>query len=373
MSTEPASNIAIAGGGLLGRLLAWHLSEQGRQVTLFEFGSLASPTGACWTAAGMISPLSELVHSPIEVYRMGLESLKLWPQWIQSLEQLVGETVHYRTSGSVVVAHQRDNAQLSQFQFDLQRTLGEKFAGEVSSLSAENLHELEPDLAHFSNGIFLRNEADINNRRLLSVLLRRLRQLPVNLQENTPVDCEPHTVILRKSGERKNFDLVIDCRGMGAKPLLKDLRGVRGEVMVVESNEVHFQRPVRMMHPRYKLYAVSKPNGTTVIGATEIESEDLSPISIRSTLELASALYTLHPALAEARVVETNVNLRPAVPDNLPFVRVNEGLIQANGLYRHGYLCGPALVSRVLDAVAENARSGGMEPVPVEVAKGILE
>ena len=58
--------------------------------------------------------------------------------------------------------------------------------------------------------------------------------------------------------------------------------------------EVSLRRPVRLMHPRYPLYIAPKPDHVFVIGATEIESEDTSPASVRSTLELLSAAYSLH-------------------------------------------------------------------------------
>ncbi|MEW5250551.1 glycine oxidase ThiO [Microbulbifer discodermiae] len=349
--------IAVAGGGLLGRLAAWRLALGGADVSLFEAGELRRPAGACWAAAGMISPLSELVHSPMEIYHMGLQSLALWPGWIAELEQATGTAVRYRRNGSIVVAHQRDSSQLDQFQQDLAAVLGDTAAAELQPLNAEQICGLEPDLQHFTGGIFLPNEADIDNRHLLQLVLAELQRLGVHLEDKTPVECEPGAVLLRQGRERRGFDLVVDCRGMGARELARDLRGVRGEVLVVETREVCFGRPVRLMHPRYKLYAVSKPDGTTVIGATEIESEDLSPISLRSSMELCSALYALNPAFAEARILESNVNLRPAVPDNLPFVRTGEGLIQANGLFRHGYLCGPALVCRLLEAVRETTES----------------
>jgi len=99
------------------------------------------------------------------------------------------------------------------------------------------------------------------------------------------------------------------------------------------------------MHPRYKLYAVPKPNHQFIIGATEIESEDTSPISLQSTLELSSALYTLHPAFAQARVIETDTNLRPAYPNNQPQITQTDQLMSINGLYRHGFLLAPALVA----------------------------
>ncbi|MEN9468263.1 MAG: hypothetical protein RL081_2264, partial [Pseudomonadota bacterium] len=85
-----------------------------------------------------------------------------------------------------------------------------------------------------------------------------------------------------------------------------------------------------------------------VVGASEIESEDRSPVSLRSTLELLSAAHSAIPALAEARVVHTETNLRPALPDNLPVLKHSAGLTCINGLYRHGWLLAPALVEQAL-------------------------
>jgi glycine oxidase len=141
---------------------------------------------------------------------------------------------------------------------------------------------------------------------------------------------------------------VIDCRGIGAKIQQTQLRGVRGETLHVETKEIRLQRPVRLMHPRYQLYIVPKPKNCFIIGATQIESEDRSPITLQSSLELSSALYTLAPAFAEAHIVEMDTNLRPAYRDNLPNVNIHEGLITANGLFRHGYLLAPAVVNNIL-------------------------
>ena len=143
---------------------------------------------------------------------------------------------------------------------------------------------------------------------------------------------------------------------MGAKKALCNddlqLRGVRGEVCWIETAEVKISRPIRLLHPRYHLYLV--PKGQTeagvyryMLGATEIESEDKSPVSVRSQLEMLSALYCLSPALAEARITETDVNLRPAFPNHKPqVVRSGENLYRLNGLFRHGYLLAPAFLQR---------------------------
>ena len=90
---------------------------------------------------------------------------------------------------------------------------------------------------------------------------------------------------------------LFDCRGLGARSDWKALRGVRGEVVRIHAPGVSLTRPTRLLHPRYPLYIAPKPGDVFVIGATEIESDDLSPASVRSTLELLSAAYTVHTRL----------------------------------------------------------------------------
>ncbi|GAA3924877.1 FAD-dependent oxidoreductase [Litoribacillus peritrichatus] len=346
--------IGIAGGGLLGRLCAWHLSRAGYPVTVFDAAGFEQPKGACWTAAGMISPLSELVHSPRVVYDMGLQSLAIWPKWLSELEKSLGQTMHFRHAGSLVVAHPQDQTELNQFYSDLRHKLvNEEAEGRpglddlVDPLNHVGIRTLEPALSHFDHALYLKPEGDLNNRRILHGLLADMKKHGVQLVENTKVRCEPNSIIT-EDDEKYAFDLVLDTRGLGAKPQIEGLRGVRGEVLNVESHEVKLNRPVRLMHPRYKLYVAPKPNNHFVIGATEIESSDMSPMSVQSSLELSSALYTINPAFAEARIIEQSVNCRPAMMDNLPRVIAEKGLIRANGLYRHGYLLSPVVVHQVL-------------------------
>jgi glycine oxidase len=126
------------------------------------------------------------------------------------------------------------------------------------------------------------------------------------------------------------------------------VRGVRGEVFWLHAPGVHLHRPVRLLHPRHSIYMVPRPGDVIVVGASEIESEDRSPVSLRSTLELLSAAHSVMPALTEARVIHTETNLRPALPDNLPAIRHSAGATEINGLFRHGWLIAPALVEQAL-------------------------
>jgi glycine oxidase len=157
---------------------------------------------------------------------------------------------------------------------------------------------------------------------------------------------------LRKSGvpiefnsmaTLKDFDgSVIDCRGIAARDACPDLRGVKGEIIIVETKEIELSRPIRLVHPRWPLYIVPRAGNRFLIGATSIEADD-EGVSVRSALELLTGAYAVHPAFAEARIVDIGAALRPAFPDNLPRVTVNHSRISVNGLYRHGFLLAPAL------------------------------
>ncbi len=90
-----------------------------------------------------------------------------------------------------------------------------------------------------------------------------------------------------------------------------------------------------------------------MVGATMIESSARSRISARSMLELLGAAYALHPAFAEAEIVETGTDARPAFPDNLPRLVRRGRVLHVNGFYRHGFLLSPAMARMAADAVLD--------------------
>lgn len=352
MTTPVNRSIAIAGGGLLGRLLAWRLLRENVAVTLYEAGALSPSPAAAFTAAGMIAPLSEAVVSDYGVYQMGMFALQQWPRWLAEFSDSDTAQALFQRRGSLVIAHPQDVGELNQLLHELHFVLPN--TGGYRPVDQAEIRQLEPDLNPlFQQGLLLEDEGHIDNRQLLDLLLKEIIHLGGTLVEHCSVQVKPGSII--RTDREDKFDWVLDCRGTGAKTQHPTLRGVRGETLHVQTREVHLQRPVRLMHPRYQLYIVPKPEYRFIIGATQIESEDRSPISLQSSLELSSALYTLSPAFAEARILEAGVNLRPAFMDNLPHVHKQPGLIRANGLFRHGFLLAPAVVTHVLALIADNS------------------
>ena len=54
------------------------------------------------------------------------------------------------------------------------------------------------------------------------------------------------------------------------------------------------------------------------------------------------------PALAESRILQLDVNLRPALPDNNPETTWRGQCLRINGLFRHGWLLAPAVVEQAM-------------------------
>lgn len=344
----PFQSAAILGAGLMGRLLAVTLAQAGCRVDLFEAGSADGEGAAARVAAAMLAPLAEAAVAPLPVVRMGQHALARWPQLLATLDA----PVFFQREGTLVLWHRQDASEAARLGRVLAHTgtqMPELPA--MQTLDARGIAALEPSLAHrFAQGYFLPQEGQLDNRALLVALRATLEAHPaVNLHWQSPRSLDDFT-----PGQAGQPDRVIDCRGLGARPQWSDLRGVRGEVIRVHAPGVTLSRPTRLVHPRYPLYIAPKPDNLFVIGATEIESDDMSPASVRSTLELLSAAYAVHSGFAEARIVEIAVQCRPTLPDNLPAIRQpRPNVLQINGLYRHGFLIAPALLDVAMELLSD--------------------
>ena len=203
---------------------------------------------------------------------------------------------------------------------------------------------LEPELAPgFDQGLWLKEEAHLDNRELLPALLDYVEEHAngsVCFAQDKTSEAERHKA-------KPSEELWIDCRGYEAADSLPELRAVRGEAALVHAPDVDLKRPIRMMHPRYAVYIVPRAQHMYYIGATSIESASPSPVTVRSILELLSAAYSVHKGFGEATIQHLLHGLRPALPHNRPEILVRPGHYQINGLYRHGFLLAPAIAQQV--------------------------
>jgi glycine oxidase len=310
----------VIGAGIAGAWQALLFAQAGRAVTLHERSDAMMAQSTSYWAGGMLAPYCEAEASEPVIVRLGLRSLDLWRDHFPQTP----------FNGSLVVAHPRDRADFERF---ARLTTGHR------RLDGDAVTELEPALeGRFRDGLFYAGEGHVEPRRVLPELHARFTAAGGAIEFNsqaTPDDLD---------------GIVIDCRGLAARDAQASLRGVKGEMILIETSEVELSRPVRLIHPRWPLYVIPRGHNRFRLGATTIEAEDTG-VSVRSALELLGAAYAVHPAFAEARIVEFGSGLRPAFPDNLPRIAINSEKIAVNGLYRHGFLLAPALAELTLGYV----------------------
>lgn len=314
------TSVTIRGAGVVGLCVASELRARGVHVTLLDPAPGPGPQACSWWAGGMLAPFCEGYTAEEPVVRLGQEAADWW--------QTHGATVH--RNGSLVITLARDRAELSQF---ARRTRGHE------AVSGADLAGLEPLLGdRFDRALYFKDEAHINPRQSLSTLRARLIK---------------QGVIFEQTDEAPTARTVIDCRGLAARDALKDLRGVKGEMVILRAPELTLSRPIRLLHPRFPLYIVPRGDGVFMLGATQIESGERGRASVRSVMELLSAAYALHPAFGEAELLEIGTDARPAFADNLPRIRRYGRTIYVNGLFRHGFLLSPALARMAVDLVVD--------------------
>lgn len=304
--------VIVLGAGVAGLVCALELAERGVEVDVIERGERLGAAGCSWWAGGMLAPWCEQELCGAAFARIGESSIQWWSQRVPATTR----------NGSLVVAQRLDGVELVQF---ARRTDNFRW------VATDELERLQPDLAErFDKALFFPSEAHLEPRAALQAIegLLERRGVTIRYGEDTP---------------SRSYDRIVDCRGLAARDLLPELRGVRGEMLVVRCAEVALARPIRLLHPRIPVYIVPRPNHCFMVGATMIERDDPGGVTARSMIELLSAACAVHPAFGEAEVIELAAHVRPAFADNMPRVLRRGNRFFVNGLYRHGFLGAPAL------------------------------
>ena len=315
----PLADVTVIGAGVAGLCAAYSLCKAGLTPRLIDRHGAPGAHGCSWWAGGMLAPFCEGAVAEPAIVAHGTKAAAFW-----------AEVTEVTQRGSLVIALQRDQGELARF---ARRTTGHV---RINDLSA-----LEPDLAAHQTALFFAQESHLDPRRALADLTRALTTMGVVITKSAVV---PEEI----SGP------VIDARGMAAG--LPDLRAVRGEMLLLRAPDITLSRPVRLLHPRHPLYIVPRTKGVFMLGATQVESADRRGVTARAVLELLGAAYALDPRFAEAELLETGADLRPAYPDNVPRVTVKGRVLHLNGLFRHGYLMAPALAAQATDYLINGSK-----------------
>lgn len=338
-------SLAVIGGGVIGLSVALRAARAGWSVQLHR----TEDHGASWVAGGMLSPHSEAWPGEDQQLRLGLRSLQLWHDVLDTLPTTV-----VTARGSLVVA--ADPADVA----DL-RTVADWLSAKGHPVVWESqAREVEPLLAgRIRHGFVAPTELAVDNRAVLAALQDACEQLGVRWAGEVGDLVEVSAA-----------DQVVIANGIDAPTLWPGLaiRPVKGEVLRLRWRKGCLPPPRRVIRARVHgraVYLVPRSDGV-VVGATQYEhGRDTAPVvsGVRDLLDDACAVV---PALGEYELAECAAGLRPMTPDNLPLVhRLDERTYLAAGHGRNGFLLAPWTAEQVVcELIPANARELTPSPSP---------
>jgi glycine oxidase len=351
-------DVAIVGGGLIGTSIAFELASEKLRVVVLDRQQPGQE--ASWAAAGMLSPAPD---SPGDIPLVPLtrESLRLYPEFIATVEEVSGGSAAYAREGALEIFSAADGEVERDRRVSQCKRLG-LVAEPVSIAIARRWEKAIGGAAQAA--AWLPDEGTVEPRSLMDAVLAAARRRGAEIRANSPVTgllCERDRCVgVVVSGQEIPAAHVVVAAGCfsgtigdHAEPLarLAPTRPVRGQMISLRSNGPKLQRVLRSERG----YLVPRRDGRIVAGSTSEEAgfeKRNTPAGMRQILDAAIELF---PDLAGAEVLETWSGLRPGTPDDLPILGSTdvEGLLIATGHYRNGILLAPVTAKLVREWITK--------------------
>lgn len=357
--TSPNS-IAIIGGGIIGLSCAMELAERGVRVSLYE--QSWPPSGASWAAAGMLAPTFEAIGVPgvhPDLFRLCDAGARLWPDWAARLEAISGHPAGYQPGPSLAVATGPTEAQRLH---DVQAALADHDL--APQPCRKDLREIEPSLSdQIDQGLLLPSDGQADNRltlRALMTFIKRSDLIEIRPQAapltyaKGALDHAGHDATLIAAGWQSGaVEVATHGRTMplsDLEPALGEIEPIGGQMLAVAPVDSGPSMTIRAGH----LYIVPKAD-RIIIGATTEPGRALTKPDPDTIADLRARAIAICPVLANAKVLEAWVGIRPGLKNFAPLLGKTRvpGLYVATGHYRNGILLAPITGKIMADLIVE--------------------
>lgn len=372
-----APDVIVVGGGVIGLALAWRARQRGLSVVLLERDGIGERCASA-VAAGMLAPISEVEFGAAgrRVLELGVRSAALWREFADELARASGVDVGLRPSGTLVVAHDADEARELERQIAFREELGLR----VSRLAPSAVREIEPALAPTVRlALHAPDDHSVDPRRVLTALRRACAAAGVVLREHTPVARlellrpeGPVVGVVLEDGQRLPAGQVVLAAGAWSGELEGLPAQARAVVRPLKGQILRLRDPDGPGLLGHVLrfaggYIVPRGDGRYVLGAT-MEDRGFEPqATAGGVYELLRRARDLLPGVLELQIEELSVGFRPSTPDNAPLIGPSpvDGLLWATGHHRNGILLAPLTAELVADALlAAAVPAGSTTPAP---------
>jgi glycine oxidase len=351
-------DVAVAGGGIIGGAVALELARAGLNVGLFDCQTPGQE--ASWASAGILSPAPE---SPamLPLVPLGTASMALYPSFIESVEELSGQSAGFRPKGTLQAIFSRNAREELNTIVALHRGLGLQ----AEPLSGSEARKLEPALATDIEAAVLRPaEASVDNRCLTQAVLQSAQRSGVNILSETRVDAiwsDGSRCMGLISGAEKfaaQFTVIAAgsfSAGIAGASIYAPVRPAKGQMISLRCESLRIERVLWSEN----IYLVPRNDGRILAGATVEDVGFDKAVTAGGIFKLCGAALALVPGLNDARIEETWAGLRPDSPDHLPILGPAdlEGLLFATGHFRSGVLLTPITAKLIREWITEKDTS----------------
>ena len=356
--TMPISNIhankrvIIVGGGVIGLGIGWQLAKAGCTVSIYERNKAGR--AASWAAAGMLAPHAEVHFEERELLQLGVQSCRMYPEWVAELETDSQMSAGYRAEGTLIVGVDRDDARELEHLYESQKLLDLKVEW-ITGIEAREIEQLlSPKI---TAAIWSKDDHQVDNRAMVQALIEAFRRADGRLHEETPVDkieiVNGKAEGIWVKGNLEEADVIVLAAGCWSsdinglpKAVQPPVRPVKGQMLALQMEEgIVLEKVIRAPRAKYPtdVYLVPKDDGRLVIGATSEEMGFDTRLTAGGLFELLRGTWEAVPGIYDLPVIETWAGLRPGSRDNAPILGETgvENLIMATGHYRNGILLTP--------------------------------
>ena len=365
---KTGSDILIIGGGIIGLAIAIELRQRGSSVTVLTRDTREAATQA---AAGMLAPQAEtLPDGPFR--ELGLKSLSLYPNWIQTLEKTSGLSAGYWPCG-ILAPQYNAPADASS---PTNGTRPSPLSATRQWLDAQTLHQVQSGLdPNLPGAWWFPEEGQVDPRRLATVLQTVATKLGVDIQEGITVESfqQSHgriTAVQTSHGNQQAEHYVLATGAWSSALLPIPLHPLKGQMLAVRGTstlspsspkpgELSPHPPLSQVLFGPDTYIVPRKNGRIVIGATS-ESVGFTPHNTPAGLQsLLNRAIQLYPALKDYPIEEQWWGFRPTTPDHLPILGPShcENLTLATGHHRNGILLAPVTALLITEHILDSTSS----------------
>jgi glycine oxidase len=367
-----ATDVVIAGGGVIGMSIAWRAAQAGLRVVVAERSEAGA--GATHVAAGMLAPVTEADFGEQDMIALNLAAAEQFASFAEELEAVSGCPTGYRRTGTLSVAVDRDQAEALERMHRFRLSLG--LEGE--QLSARECRRLEPALApRVLGGVVAPGDHSVDPRALLSALGVAAARAGAELLEGEGAAVEELLIAGGRAAGARLADgrelmagQVVIAAG-AASAAIEGLpvdagvrvRPVKGQILRLRATATAPQPLARVLRTE-DVYAVPRADGILVVGATMEERGFDTTVTAGAVLDLLRYAYDVVPGIAELELIELEAGLRPTAPDNRPIVGAGavEGSVWATGHWRNGVLLAPVTADAVVSVLAGRALPPLLEP-----------